>query len=250
MMVKNVAINKDSVYKVSRSFRRKPESRLNEFAWIPARAALGRDDAMGICASLIRSAVESAGRVKTLVSLVMLLAFALIPQDSVFAQSKPLKEVRVPYALGGSTGFFWVAQRSGSFEKHGLKVLPIFMRGGREAVQALISRDVTMLQQGSSGVILAWAQGAKDLVVLGANSPRVHASHARPAGRYVEGYGKYDRQRSHALDDEHQRRRCDGFIVSDTARRRTEKQKMTVQAVQAVQNVQGVFRMVPAILTT
>ena len=37
------------------------------------------------------------------------------------------------------------------------------MRGGREAVQALISRDVTMLQQGSAGVILAWAQGAKDL---------------------------------------------------------------------------------------
>jgi NitT/TauT family transport system substrate-binding protein len=90
-----------------------------------------------------------------------------------FAQTKPLKEVRVPYALGGSTSFFWVAHRSGSFEKHGLKVLPIFMRGGREAVQALISRDVTMLQQGSSGVILAWAQGAKDLVVLGATGNKL-----------------------------------------------------------------------------
>jgi len=89
------------------------------------------------------------------------------------AQAKPLKEVRVPYALGGSTGFFWVAQRSGSFEKYGLKVLPIFMRGGREAVQALISRDVTILQQGSAGVILAWAQGAKDLVVLGATGNKL-----------------------------------------------------------------------------
>jgi NitT/TauT family transport system substrate-binding protein len=89
------------------------------------------------------------------------------------AQLKPLKEVRVPYALGGSTGFFWVAQRSGSFERYGLKVLPIFMRGGREAVQALISRDVTMLQQGSSGVILAWAQGAKDLVVIGATGNKL-----------------------------------------------------------------------------
>jgi hypothetical protein len=48
MMVKNVAINKDGVYKVSPSFQRKPESRLNEFAWIPARAPLGRDDPMGI----------------------------------------------------------------------------------------------------------------------------------------------------------------------------------------------------------
>ena len=76
-------------------------------------------------------------------------ASLLIPV-SLLAQSKPLKEVRVPYALGGSTSFFWVAQRSGSFEKYGLKVLPIFMRGGREAVQALVSRDVTVLQQGSA----------------------------------------------------------------------------------------------------
>lgn len=97
----------------------------------------------------------------------------LFPPSLILAQTKPLKEVRVPYALGGSTGFFWVAQRSGSFEKYGLKVLPIFMRGGREAVQALISRDVTMLQQGSSGVILAWAQGAKDLVVIGATGNKL-----------------------------------------------------------------------------
>jgi ABC-type nitrate/sulfonate/bicarbonate transport system substrate-binding protein len=79
----------------------------------------------------------------------------------------------VPYALGGSTGFFWVAHRSSSFEKHGIKVLPIFMRGGREAVQALISRDVFIEQQGSAGVITAWAQGAKDLVVIGATGNKL-----------------------------------------------------------------------------
>jgi NitT/TauT family transport system substrate-binding protein len=92
---------------------------------------------------------------------------------SAFAQAKGLKEVRVPYALGGSTSFFWVAHRSGSFEKHGIKVLPIFMRGGREAVQALISRDVSLMQQGSAGVITAWAQGAKDLVVIGATGNKL-----------------------------------------------------------------------------
>mgnify|MGYP001162055722 CR=1 FL=1 len=89
------------------------------------------------------------------------------------AQSKPLKELRVPYALGGSTGFFWIAHKSGAFEKYGLKVLPIFMRGGREAVQALISRDVSVMQQGSSGVITAWAQGAKDLVAIGATGNKL-----------------------------------------------------------------------------
>jgi len=92
---------------------------------------------------------------------------------SLFAQTKPLRELRVPYALGGSTSFFWVAHRSGSFEKHGIKVLPIFMRGGREAVQALISRDVFVMQQGSAGVISAWAQGFKDLVAIGATGNKL-----------------------------------------------------------------------------
>jgi ABC-type nitrate/sulfonate/bicarbonate transport system substrate-binding protein len=110
-------------------------------------------------------------KMKSLVSAVLLslLSFSSL----VFAQPRGLRELRVPYALGGSTGFFWVAHRSGSFEKHGIKVLPIFMRGGREAVQALISRDVFMEQQGSSGVISAWAQGAKDLVVIGATGNRL-----------------------------------------------------------------------------
>src|SRR5690242_19034652 len=89
---------------------------------------------------------------------------ALGAPRQVLAQAKPMRELRVPYALGGSTSFFWVAHRSGSFERHGIRVLPIFMRGGREAVQALVSRDVFVMQQGSAGVIQAWAQGFKDLV--------------------------------------------------------------------------------------
>ena len=100
------------------------------------------------------------------------LGLLLIPHF-LLAQAKPLKEVRVPYALGGSSSFFWVAHKSGSFEKYGLKVLPIFMRGGREAVQALISKDVNVMQQGSAGVITAWAQGAKDLVSIGATGNKL-----------------------------------------------------------------------------
>jgi NitT/TauT family transport system substrate-binding protein len=114
------------------------------------------------------------GNVKELFAVLSILASTiLLFPPFLLAQSKPLKELRVPYALGGSTGFFWVAHRSGSFEKHGVKVLPIFMRGGREAVQALISRDVFVEQQGSSGVITAWAQGAKDLVVIGATGNKL-----------------------------------------------------------------------------
>src|SRR5215475_12372774 len=97
----------------------------------------------------------------------------LVLASPLLAQSKSLRELRVPYALGGSTSFFWVAHRSGSFEKHGIKVLPVFVRGGREAIQALISRDVFVEVQGCSGVISAWAQGAKDLAVIGATGNKL-----------------------------------------------------------------------------
>ena len=40
------------------------------------------------------------------------------------AQTK-LKNLIVPYPLGGSTSYFWVAYRSGSFEKYGLRIQPI-----------------------------------------------------------------------------------------------------------------------------
>ena len=111
---------------------------------------------------------------KILTSLMLLwIAITLGLPAGLPAQTKPLREVRVPYALGGSTSFFWVAHRSGSFEKHGIRVLPIFMRGGREAVQALVSRDVSIMQQGSAGVIQAWAQGFKDLVTIGATGNKL-----------------------------------------------------------------------------
>ncbi|HEY7164893.1 MAG TPA: ABC transporter substrate-binding protein [Candidatus Binatia bacterium] len=100
-------------------------------------------------------------------------AVTLVFPPQLLAQTKPLRELRVPYALGGSTSFFWIAHRSGSFEKHGIRVLPIFMRGGREAVQALVSRDVFVMQQGSAGVIQAWAQGFKDLVTIGATGNKL-----------------------------------------------------------------------------
>ena len=84
------------------------------------------------------------------------------------AQSKPLRELNVAYPFGGSTSFFWVAHRSGSFEKHGLRIKPIFIRGGVVGVQALLSKDVLIEMQGGSAVVSAWAQGAKELKYIGA----------------------------------------------------------------------------------
>ncbi|TMA04628.1 MAG: ABC transporter substrate-binding protein [Deltaproteobacteria bacterium] len=90
-----------------------------------------------------------------------------------FAQATGLRELTVGYPLGGSTGFFWVAHRSGSFEKHGLKVQPIYIRGGRLGIQAALSGDLLMQLQGASTAVSAWAQGAKELQFIGAVGNRL-----------------------------------------------------------------------------
>jgi len=91
----------------------------------------------------------------------------------VFSQAKSLRDLKVGYPLGGSTGFFWVAYRSGSFERYGLKVEPIYIRGGRMGIQAALSGDLSMQLQGASTVVSAWAQGAKELQFTGAVGNRL-----------------------------------------------------------------------------
>ena len=97
----------------------------------------------------------------------------LVSPPSLPAQAKKMRALNVSYPFGGSTSFFWVAQRSGSFEKHGLKVEPVYIRGGRAGVQALISGDVKIEMQGALGIISAWAQGAKDLRYIAAVGNRL-----------------------------------------------------------------------------
>ena len=99
-------------------------------------------------------------------------ALLLIP-SFLFAQGKPLRELKVGYPLDGSTSYFWVAQRSGSFEKYGLKVEPIYIRGGRMGIQAALSGDLLLQLQGASTVVSAWAQGGKDLQFIGAVGNRL-----------------------------------------------------------------------------
>jgi ABC-type nitrate/sulfonate/bicarbonate transport system substrate-binding protein len=102
------------------------------------------------------------------------------------AQTKPLREIKVGYPLGGSSSYFWVAQRSGSFERHGLKIEPIYIRGGLMGIQAALSGDLLLQLQGASTVVAAWAQGAKELQFIGAVGNRLdyilaaHPSIMRP----------------------------------------------------------------------
>ncbi len=117
---------------------------------------------------------------------VVVFAMVLLLSSPALAQSKPLREIKVGYPLGGLSSYFWVAHRSGSFEKHGLKVEPIYIRGGLMGIQAALSGDLLLQLQGASTVVNAWAQGAKELQFIGAVGNRLdyvlaaHPSIKRP----------------------------------------------------------------------
>jgi NitT/TauT family transport system substrate-binding protein len=120
-----------------------------------------------------------------LLRIVVCFVMILLP-SALFAQSKALREIKVGYPLGGSSSYFWVAYRSGSFEKHGLKLEPIYIRGGLMGIQAALSGDLLLQLQGASTVVAAWAQGAKEFQFIGAVGNRLdyvlaaHPSIKRP----------------------------------------------------------------------
>ena len=118
--------------------------------------------------------------------LFLLCSFQFLFPTLLFAQTPKLREIKVGYPLGGSASYFWVAYRSGSFEKHGLKLEPIYIRGGLMGIQAALSGDLPLQLQGASTVVAAWAQGAKEFQFIGAVGNRLdyilaaHPSIKRP----------------------------------------------------------------------
>ncbi|HEX9144524.1 MAG TPA: ABC transporter substrate-binding protein, partial [Candidatus Binatia bacterium] len=98
---------------------------------------------------------------------------ALLLPSVVSAQSKPLKEVNTSYPLGGSTSYFWVAYRSGAFEKHGLKLKPVYIRGSVTSLQALLARELLIQMEAVAAGVRAWARGAKEITFIGAVGNRL-----------------------------------------------------------------------------
>ena len=124
---------------------------------------------------------------KTLREVFAILCYALLLFPSfLFAQAPKQRELKVGYPLGGSASYFWVAYRSCSFEKHGLRLEPIYIRGGLMGIQAALSGDLPLQLQGASTVVAAWAQGAKEFQFIGAVGNRLdyiltaHPSIKRP----------------------------------------------------------------------
>src|SRR6476660_2499184 len=146
-----------------------------------------RANLSNVLAGNLKSKIQNpklARRSQALIALVVTLLFKW--QAMAHPQSKPMREIKVGYPLGGSSSYFWVAYRSGSFEKYGLKLEPIYIRGGLMGIQAALSGDLPLQLQGASTVVAAWAQGAKEFQFIGAVGNRLdyvltaHPSIKRP----------------------------------------------------------------------
>src|SRR4030095_2602659 len=88
----------------------------------------------------------------------LVFCFALLLSPSFLsAQAKPFRELNVSYPLGGSSSYFWTAYRSGSFEKHGLKINPVFIPGGVTALQSLMAKELFIELTGGAAALRAWA---------------------------------------------------------------------------------------------
>jgi len=101
-----------------------------------------------------------------------LLAYAATP-SVLFAQTKNLKELRTSYPFGGSSSYFWVAYRSGAFERHGLKLNPVLIPGGVTALQSLMAKELFIQLTAGPAAVRAWARGAKEITFIGAVGNRL-----------------------------------------------------------------------------
>jgi NitT/TauT family transport system substrate-binding protein len=69
--------------------------------------------------------------------------------------------------LAASVAQLWVTQDAGIFDKHGLKVKPIFVQGGTRTTQALIAGDLDIAYVAPPAIISAVANGARLVFITG-----------------------------------------------------------------------------------
>ncbi|MGE5853710.1 MAG: hypothetical protein ACM35E_11300, partial [Deltaproteobacteria bacterium] len=110
-----------------------------------------RANLSNVLAGNLKSKIQNSKLARRSQALIALLVTLLLQWPAMaHPQSKPMRELKVGYPLGGSSSYFWVAYRAGSFEKYGLKLEPIYIRGGLMGIQAALSGDLPLQLQGAS----------------------------------------------------------------------------------------------------
>src|SRR5438067_9714326 len=101
------------------------------------------------------------------------------------AGAQTLKKIRVGYpSLSFRQSNVWVAKEMGLFNKYGLDVEPIFLRGGQMATQALVAGDPPIVNIGT--VVQASLQGHDVVLIASSESAYNYSVVARPGIAKVE----------------------------------------------------------------
>jgi NitT/TauT family transport system substrate-binding protein len=110
----------------------------------------------------------------------ILLVMALVLIASVTAASaQGLKKIRIGYpSLSFRQSNVWVAKEMGLFNKYGLEVEPIFLRGGQMATQALVAGDPPIVNIGT--VVQASLRGHNLVLVAAVENNYDQIVFARP----------------------------------------------------------------------
>jgi NitT/TauT family transport system substrate-binding protein len=98
-----------------------------------------------------------------------LLTFLVIFVPYVFVPVYAQEKIKFPMAVSSKTlgyGPLWLASKQGFFERQGLDVQLVVMRGSDKAVQALVGGSVQVMSSGADGPIAASEKGI-DLVMIG-----------------------------------------------------------------------------------
>jgi ABC-type nitrate/sulfonate/bicarbonate transport system substrate-binding protein len=106
-------------------------------------------------------------------------AVIIVAVSASMAGAQTLKKIRIGYpSLSFRQSNVWVAKEMGLFNKYGLEVEPIFLRGGQMATQALVAGDPPIVNIGT--VVQASLRGHNLVLVAAVENNYDQIVFARP----------------------------------------------------------------------
>jgi NitT/TauT family transport system substrate-binding protein len=111
----------------------------------------------------------------------VLLVLSLVAGGAVCAQEKRLETLHVSYvSVSASRAPLWIAKEMGLYEKYGLDVRLVVIRGTQLPITALVSGDIQIIAAPATGTMVAAARGLP-VVVIGTFGPSTFKLVSQPS---------------------------------------------------------------------
>jgi ABC-type nitrate/sulfonate/bicarbonate transport system substrate-binding protein len=111
----------------------------------------------------------------------VLLLLALVVAPRALSQEKKLEPLHVSYvSVSASRAPLWIAKEMGLYEKYGLDVRLVVIRGTQVPITALVSGDIQIIAAPATGTMVAAARGLP-VVVIGTFGPSTFKLVSQPS---------------------------------------------------------------------